>query len=1019
MIRKMVNYRLLLIVAVLVSGCAALGITRLTIDTDVVRSLPTDDKVIADGLEFFTHHPIHDQVAVDVAIDRDDPDLLAECGDLLEQKMEDSGLFARVGADDISAQIPALALEVARNLPLLFSGEDLRDIAPLLEPKEIEERVRKLYEDMGSLQGIGQAEFSSIDPLGLKDRILARMALMAPSPDIRIHRGHMLSGDGRHLLVTARPLTAGTDTAAAGAISELFATVSRELTELYEPRGVQVTLTPVGAYRAALDNERIIRHDVQLAIVLSTLGIALLLLLSFSRPLIGLFSLVPALAGTAAALLVYSLFRSSISIMVLGFGGAIISITVDHGITYLLFLDRAGQDGGKEASHELRAVGLMAVVTTIVAFLILSRSGFPIFTELGLFTGLGMLFSFAFVHTVLPRILPFMPAGRDHHRPLQKLVNILYSTGRPGALAALLLAVVMLFFARPEFHVSLSSMNTVSQATENADALFTSTWGRIDERVYLMHAADSMAALQQKNDLVLARIEQEEKKKVLQEAFVPSMLFPGSERSAENLAAWRAFWDSGRREQVAQALSRAGAAFGFTAEAFAPFLAQLDPGTTAHAPTIPEQYYNLLGIAEGTDSGLIQFITLVPGTNYDAADFMSRNGGESRIFDAAFFTDRLAAILFSTFAAMLGIIAVSMALLLLLVSLHPALTLLTLLPPAFAYVCTLGTLKLIGHPLDIPALMLSIIILGMGIDYSIFCVRAHQRYRVVSHPSYVQVRSGVFLAGTSTLIGFGVLCFAEHSLLQSIGITSSLGIAYSLAGTFLLLPPLLDYYFAEKDGRQNRRPRDTARRVLRRYRTVEAYPRMFARFKLRFDPIFSDLPRMLAAGKDIRTILDIGCGYGVPACWCLEHVPGARVAAIDPDPERVRIAAIALGDRGSVTRGWAPDLPPLPGGTADVVLLLDMLQNLDDGSVAVLAQRCRQILAPGGIMVVRFTILPGGRPSWVWRLEDARIRAAGRQTHYRTPEAMAGLLQAAGFRIIVNEVAANPELGWLVAAADQ
>jgi SAM-dependent methyltransferase len=661
----------------------------------------------------------------------------------------------------------------------------------------------------------------------------------------------------------------------------------------------------------------------------------------------------------------------------------------------------------------------MAVVTTIVAFLILSRSGFPIFTELGLFTGLGILFSFAFVHTVLPRILPFMPVGRDRHRPLQKLVNILYSTGKPGALAALLLAVVMVFFARPEFHVSLSSMNTVSQATENADVLFTSTWGRIDERVYLMHTADSMAELQQKNDLVLARIEQEEKKNVLQEAFIPSMIFPGSERGTENLAAWRAFWDSGRREQVAQALSRAGAAFGFTAEAFAPFLAQLDPETTAPSPPIPEQYYDLLGIAEGNDSGLIQFITLVPGTRYDAADFMSRNRGESRIFDPAFFTDRLAAILFSTFAAMLGIIAVSMALLLLLVSLHPALTLLTLLPPAFAYVCTLGTLKLIGHPLDIPALMLSIIILGMGIDYSIFCVRAHQRYRVVSHPAYVQVRSGVFLAGTSTLIGFGVLCFAEHSLLQSIGITSSLGIAYSLAGTFLLLPPLLDYYFSEKDDHQNRRPPDIARRVRRRYRTVEAYPRMFARFKLRFDPIFSDLPRMLAAGKDIRTILDIGCGYGVPACWCLEHVPGARIVAIDPDPERVRIAAIALGDRGSVTRGWAPDLPPLPGDTADVVLLLDMLQNLDDGSAAVLVQRCRQALAPGGIMVVRFTILPGGRPSWLWRLENARIRAAGRQAHYRTPAAMATLLQTAGFRLIINEVAANPELGWLVAEADQ
>ena len=154
-------------------------------------------------------------------------------------------------------------------------------------------------------------------------------------------RDSLLSGDGRHLLVTAKPLAAGTNTASARKISELFIATAQEIGKRLCSRGVQVTLTPVGAYRAALDNERIIRHDVQLAIILATAGIAVLLLLSFSRPLIGLLSLVPAIAGTAAALFVYSLFHPSISIIMLGFGGAIISITVDHGITYLLFLDRA------------------------------------------------------------------------------------------------------------------------------------------------------------------------------------------------------------------------------------------------------------------------------------------------------------------------------------------------------------------------------------------------------------------------------------------------------------------------------------------------------------------------------------------------------------------------------------------------------------------------------------------------------------------------------------------------------
>jgi SAM-dependent methyltransferase len=534
-----------------------------------------------------------------------------------------------------------------------------------------------------------------------------------------------------------------------------------------------------------------------------------------------------------------------------------------------------------------------------------------------------------------------------------------------------------------------------------------------------MDKEQTIVEIQRRNDLTLARIEKDVEKDVLSGAFVPSMIFPGRERATVNLAAWHAFWDSGRGKRLQEALADAGGELGFTPDAFAPFFSLLAPGLTAQAMEIPKDYYGLLGISENTrESGLIQFITVTPGEHYDGADFLTRYGSDGKIFDSAFFTKRLAHLLFSTFTSTLVIIAVSVSLLLFLVSLSPSLTALTLLPSAFAYICTLGTMNLLGRPLDIPALMLlSIAILGMGIDYAIFCVRAHQRYRDISHPSYVRVRSSVFLSATSTMIGFGVLCFAEHSLLQSIGIASLLGLAYSLLGTFLLLPPLLDRYFSGEKKEERGRDRDLASRIRRRFRTVEAYPRMFARFKLRLDPLFADLPRMLAAGKEIKTIVDIGCGYGVPACWCLENLPEARIAAIDPDPERVRIAGLALGNRGTVVQGWAPDMPPLAGAPAEVVLLLDMLHYVDDAITAAVFRRSFQALAPGGLLVARCTVQAPGRPSWSWRLEQARIRMAGYGAWYRSPARMAELLADAGFTVIVKEVTANPELAWLVGQA--
>ena len=280
------------------------------------------------------------------------------------------------------------------------------------------------------------------------------------------------------------------------------------------------------------------------------------------------------------------------------------------------------------------------------------------------------------------------------------------------------------------------------------------------------------------------------------------------------------------------------------------------------------------------------------------------------------------------------------------------LTLIALTPSLFAYVCTLGTMKLVGHPLDIPGLMLSIVILGMGIDYSIFFVRAHQRYRNPECQSFGLVRLAVFMAGGSTLIGFGVLCFAEHSILNSIGITSLLGIGYSLVGAFLLLPPLLNYYFSSS-SQKYKEGADRSQRVRNRYRLMEAYPRMFARFKLQYDPLFDDLSGLLAPKKDeIRRILDIGCGYGVPGCYCLEYCKNAKLIAFDPDPERVRVATLAVGSRGEVTIAMAPQLPETASG-ADLALILDMLHYLDDDSVVKLFTNCAQTLAGGGQLLIR------------------------------------------------------------------
>lgn len=1011
---KSFNLRLFIFVFLFVVASTVTALLRLEMDTDIVRSLPANSIVVSDALDIFANHPIHDQIAVDVTLNRDDLEILVECGRFIEKEFTASGLFREVGNGKIAGLIPDLALHVVENLPQLFSKTELESkIAPRLESEFITTRLRESVQKLSSLEGIGQGRFIASDPLGFMEPIMAKLAMLAPFADAEIHKGFLLSPDRRHLLITARPNLSGTDTASARQLSKLIASVETELNARFTTAKTEVILTPVGAYRAALDNEMIIRHDVNFALILSMLGIGFLLLIAFPRPLVGLLSLLPALLGTALSLFTFSLLHSSISIMVLGFGGAIISITVDHGIAYLLFLDQRKDTRGKDASHEVRSIGLLAVLTTCGAFLTLSFSGFPVFVQLGQFTAMGVLFSFLFVHFVFPYLTPVMEASTKRRLPLQSFVDALYNTGSMGFVGAALLAFLLIFHAKPAFQVSLESMNTVSQETLEADSLFSSVWGNISNRVVLMLSAKSGEGLQKQNDELLQKVNSDVAAKVLENVFVASMLFPGEKRAQENLQAWKQFWNPEKVKTFQKNLLTAGNALGFSESAFASFFTLLAPEYAGKVEKLPVRFYPLFGIQE-SDGQLHEFVNISPGETYNSQIFYKQYHTIGKIFDSPHFSAQLADILFKSFSTMLAIIAVSIVVLLLFFYASWQLTLITLLPPVFSYICTLGTMSLIGHPLDIPGLMLSIVILGMGIDYSIFFVRAHQRYRDPNHPSFGLVRMAVFMAGMSTLIGFGVLCFAEHSLLRSIGITSLLGIGYSLFGAFLLLPMLLKCYFSAT-GREGKKSQSIERRVRNRYRLLEAYPRMFARFKLQTDPMFVDLPDLLKNQKDkIRMILDIGCGYGVPGCWCLEYCEHAKLVGLDPDVERIRVAGLAMGERAELLVQSAVDLP-YPVQSADLVLVLDMLHYLDDESAGNLFSNCFSVMVDGGMLLIRYVIYPKNRAvSWSWKLEDMRTRFRGGRAYYRSTDAMAELLEKAGFTVEVNMVTrTDEELVWL------
>jgi cyclopropane fatty-acyl-phospholipid synthase-like methyltransferase len=150
-----------------------------------------------------------------------------------------------------------------------------------------------------------------------------------------------------------------------------------------------------------------------------------------------------------------------------------------------------------------------------------------------------------------------------------------------------------------------------------------------------------------------------------------------------------------------------------------------------------------------------------------------------------------------------------------------------------------------------------------------------------------------------------------------------------------------------------------------------------------------------------RRIIDIGCGYGIPATWLLEIYPQAEVYGLEPDEIRILIASYAIGNRGSVVAGRAPDLPEVDGAV-DYVLMLDMLHLISDQEVQIVFQRIYEKLSLEGTLLVRATIPSDKRNPWKRWIETTRLKITHAPNRFRGEKEIVDFMKKAGFAVSVS-----------------
>lgn len=120
------------------------------------------------------------------------------------------------------------------------------------------------------------------------------------------------------------------------------------------------------------------------------------------------------------------------------------------------------------------------------------------------------------------------------------------------------------------------------------------------------------------------------------------------------------------------------------------------------------------------------------------------------------------------------------------------------IPLALGLIWTMGTLGWLGIPLSVATVSLSSMILGLGVEYGVFMVTRYREERAKKENQLESLKttvhgigSAIIGSGMTTIVGFGALSFATVPMIQRLGQTLALGIAFCLLAALFATPVML------------------------------------------------------------------------------------------------------------------------------------------------------------------------------------------------------------------------------------
>ena len=646
------------------------------------------------------------------------------------------------------------------------------------------------------------------DPLNLYSPALQRLNALNPTQNYHLEDEYLFNESGDKGFAFFSSPFSGSDTQGNAKIVDLI----DKVTELTESEHPEVKISAVGAPTIAVTNARQIKHDSYLSIALALVLIFGILMFTMARKRNLLWLGIAILFGWIFALAVIALFKSSISIIVVGIGSVIVGIAVNYPLHYL---DHIKQEPNKrEALKDVIQPLVIGNITTVAAFACLVFVKAEAMRDLGLFGALTLVGTILFVMVFLP-LFAVVPKKTkrlfvdDGKAPSEWWRIVKLYAFWPLVIITLILSY---FGKEAAFDADLHNINYMTRQEQEDLVLLSESLqkeGETDLIYVVSEAADFQEAIKQ-NESIITYLRQSIPDSVEYSISGMDGLLPSVKRQEKSLELWQTFWQ--RHEGLAEQVKIEAVKAGFTENAFAPFIEGI---TKDYQPLNESEMEPLLGLCgnymlqHDSVARVVNFVRVpvkdsemmkkqirdMVGPSTGSGTSVS-NGFAFSISDVG---NNLVSALSSDFDYILYVCNIVVFFFLCLSFGRLELALLAFLPLTVGWAWILGIMNLVDIKFNIINIILATFIFGQGDDYTIFITEGLLYEYAYGKRMLKNYRNSVILSGILMFIGIGTLIFAKHPAMRSLAEVAIIGMA-PVVLMACYLPPIVFGWLTKKKG---------------------------------------------------------------------------------------------------------------------------------------------------------------------------------------------------------------------------